>query len=218
LKLTVRDTGHGMTPKVLERIFDPFFTTKQGGTGTGLGLPVVQGIVRSHKGALLVESEPGVGTAFHVLLPAAEPGEALSEDVLPPSAPRGNESILLVDDEEDLVYAGEKALRRLGYEVIAASSSLEALELFRAQPERFDLVITDQNMPKMTGVELAWEMLLIRPEIPILLYTGFGPDSEEGVSLKQAQSIGIREVHMKPLERHEIAGAIRRALDESKSG
>jgi CheY-like chemotaxis protein len=216
--MTVRDIGHGMTEKVLERIFDPFFTTKQGGTGTGLGLPVVQGIVRSHKGALLVESEPGVGTAFHVLLPAAEPGEDFSEDVLLPSAPGGNERILLVDDEEDLIYAGEKALRRLGYKVLATSSSLEALELFRAQPERFDLVITDQNMPKMTGVELARQMLLIRPGIPILLCTGFGPDSEEGVSLKDAQSIGIREVHMKPLERHEIAEAMRRVLDESQSG
>lgn len=218
VKMTVRDTGHGMTAKVLEQIFDPFFTTKQGGTGTGLGLPVVQGIVRSHKGALLVESEPGVGTAFHVLLPAAERGRDLSEDVLFPSAPGGSERILLVDDEEDLIYAGEKVLRRLGYEVLATSSSLEALELFRAQPEQFDLVITDQNMSKMTGVELAQEMLRIRPEIPILLCTGFDPDSEEGVSLKQAQSIGIREVHMKPLERHEIAEAIRRVLDESKSG
>lgn len=218
VKLTVRDTGHGMTQEVLERIFDPFFTTKQGGAGTGLGLPVVQGIVRSNKGALLVESEPGVGTAFHVLLPAAEMGKDISEDVPPPSVPGGSERILLVDDEEDLIYAGEKALGRLGYKVFASSSSLEALELFRAQPERFDLVITDQNMPKMTGVELAREILLIRPDIPILLCTGFGPDSDEGAPLKRAQSIGIREVHMKPLERYEIAAAIRRVLDESKSG
>jgi PAS domain S-box-containing protein len=218
VKLTVRDTGHGMTPKVLERIFDPFFTTKKEATGTGLGLPVVQGIVRSHKGALLVESEAGVGTAFHVLLPAVEPGRDLSADAPFPSAPGGNETILLVDDEEDLIYAGEKALRRLGYEVFASSSSLEALELFRAQPERFDLVITDQNMPKMTGAEMAREMLLIRPGIPILLCTGFGPDSDEGVSFQEAQSIGIREVHMKPLERHEIAQAIRRVLDQSKQG
>lgn len=218
VKLTVRDTGHGMTAKVLEQIFDPFFTTKQGGTGTGLGLAVVQGIVRSHRGTLLVESEPGAGTAFHVLLPAAKPGRDLSEDVLFPSAPGGSERILLVDDEEDLIYATEKALRRLGYEVLATSSGLEALELFREQPKRFDLVITDQNMPKMTGVELAQEMLRIRPGIPILLCTGFGPDSEEGVSLKQAQSMGIREVHIKPLERHEMAEAIRRVLDESKPG
>lgn len=218
VKLTVRDSGHGMTAKVLEQIFDPFFTTKQGGTGTGLGLPVVQGIVRSHRGTLLVESEPGVGTAFHVLLPAAETGRDLAEDVLFPSASGGSERILLVDDEEDLIYATEKALTRLGYEVRASSSGLEALELFRAQPERFDLVITDQNMPKMTGVELAQEMLRIRPGIPILLCTGFGPDSEEGVSLKRAQSMGIREVHIKPLERHEMAEAIRRLLDESKPG
>lgn len=218
VKMTVRDTGHGMTAKVLERIFDPFFTTKPGGRGTGLGLPVVQGIVRSHKGALLVESEPGAGTAFHVLLPVAEPREDFSEDVLLPSAPGGNERILLVDDEEDLIYAGEKALRYLGYEVVATSSSLEALELFRARPGQFDLIITDQNMPKMTGVELVREILSIRPGIPILLCTGFGPDTEEGISLKEAQSMGIREVHMKPLERHEIAEAIRRVLDESQSG
>jgi len=135
-----------------------------------------------------------------------------------PSAPGGDERILLVDDEEDLIYAGEKALRRLGYVVLSSSSGLEALELFRVQPDRFDLVITDQNMPKMTGVELAREILGIRPGIPILLCTGFGPDSDGGVTLKQAQSIGIREVHMKPLERYEIAEAIRRVLDESKSG
>lgn len=218
VKLTVRDTGHGMTPKVLARIFDPFFTRKQGETGTGLGLPVVQGIVRSHKGALIAESEPGVGTAFHVLLPTAEPGEDLLEDAPLPPAPGGNERILLVDNSKDLVYAGEKALRRLGYEVLACSSSLEALELFRSQPERFDLVITDHNMPKMTGMKLAREILDIRPGIPILLFTGFSPDSDEGVSLKQAQSIGIREVHMKPLERYEIAEAIRRVLDQSKPG
>lgn len=217
-KLTVRDTGHGMTPQVLERIFDPFFTTKQGGAGTGLGLPVVQGIVRNHKGALIVESEPELGTAFHVFLPLVEAGRDLSGDATLPSAPEGNGRILLVDDEEDLVYAGEKMLRRLGYEVLASSSSLEALELFRARPESFDLVITDQNMPKMRGVELAREILNIRPRIPILLCTGFSPDTDEGVTLKQANSIGIREVHMKPLERYEIAEAIRRVLDESKSG
>lgn len=219
VRLTVKDSGHGMTPKVLERIFDPFFTTKQGGTGTGLGLPVVRGIVRSHGGALLVESEPGRGTAFHVLLPPAEPVGELAENAPPPSpAPGGRERILLVDDEEDLVYAGEKALGRLGYEVTAASSSLEALELFRSKPEAFDLVITDQNMSRMSGVELAREILALRPGIPILLCTGFSPDSDEGIPLERARSIGIREVHMKPLERKEMAEAIRRVLDESKSG
>lgn len=217
-KLTVRDTGHGMTPQVLERIFDPFFTTKQGGAGTGLGLPVVQGIVRKHKGALIVESEPGLGTAFHVFLPLVEAAGDLSEDAPLPTAPEGNGRILLVDDEEDLVYAGEKMLRRLGYEVLVSSSSLEALGLFRSQPESFDLVITDQNMPEMRGVELAREILDIRPGTPILLCTGFGPDTDEGVTLKQAHSIGIREVHMKPLERYEIAEAIRRVLNETKSG
>lgn len=218
VKLTVKDTGHGMTPKVLERIFDPFFTTKEGRAGTGLGLPVVQGIVRSLKGALLVESEPGRGTAFHVLLPAMEADKILPEGASIPSAPRGSERILLVDDEEDLIYSGEKALRRLGYDVVACSSSSEAMELFRAKSNDFDLVITDQNMPGMRGVDLAREILSLRPGIPILLCTGFGPDSEGGVPLKLAHSIGIREVHVKPLERYEIAEAIRRVLGPAKSG
>ncbi len=218
VRMSVRDTGQGMSRKVLERIFDSFFTTKEHSTGTGLGLPVVQGIVKSHKGAILVESEPGKGTSFHIFLPRVEPGMDCSVDAPPPKAPRGNERILLVDDEKELVYAGAKMLRRLGYKVVASPESLEALELFRAQPDLFDLVITDQSMPKMTGVELAREILSIRPGVPVILCTGFGPDSGEGITLMQAKAIGIREVHRKPLERHEMAEAIRRVLNEGKSG
>ena len=215
VRLTVRDTGHGMRPEVLERIFDPLFTTKERGAGTGLGLPVVLGIVKSHHGAIAVESEPGKGTTFSVYLPGVEPGGGAAEEPAVAPAPRGRERILLIDDEADLVYAGAKMLRRLGYEVVASSSSVEALELFRAAPERFDLIITDQSMPKMTGVELAKSVLSLRPETPIILCTGFSLDSEEGITVKQAQAIGIREVHLKPLERAEVAEAIRRVLDTS---
>jgi len=213
VRLTVRDTGHGMRREVLERIFDPLFTTKEQGTGTGLGLPVVHGIVTSHHGAVKVESEPGKGTAFHVYLPRVEPEGKFLEDDRPPSVPGGKERILLIDDEEDLVYAGVKMLRRLGYEVVGCSTAAEALALFQAHPERFDLVITDQSMPKMTGTELAKAILSLRPGFPIIICTGFSPDSGEGITQKQAEALGIREVHLKPLERFETAAAIRRVLD-----
>jgi len=213
VRLTVRDTGHGMRREVLERIFDPLFTTKEQGTGTGLGLPVVHGIVTSHHGAVKVESEPGKGTVFRVYLPRVEPEGNFLEDDRPPSVPGGRERILLIDDEEDLVYAGVKMLRRLGYEVVGCSTPAEALALFQAHPERFDLVISDQSMPKMTGTELAKAILNLRPGFPIIICTGFSPDSGEGITQKQAEAVGIREVHLKPLERFETAAAIRRVLD-----
>ena len=152
--ITVTDTGHGMIPEVMERIFEPFFTTKAPGEGTGMGLALVHGIVTNHGGTVLVASVVGQGTTFTVYLPcSADLGQdhASQEGSLPYGAPTGAERVLLVDDEATLVHLGEAILQRLGYEVVVCTSSTEALEVFRAAPQGFDLVITDQTMPHMTG-------------------------------------------------------------------
>jgi PAS domain S-box-containing protein len=217
VRLTVSDTGHGMSQKILERIFDPFFTTKKRGEGTGLGLSVVHGIIMNYGGDITVYSEQGKGTTFEVFLPCIERSADLSETPKGAAIDRGTERILFVDDEEDLVYAGEKMLRRLGYEPVVFQSSVKALEAFRARPDQFDLIITDQSMPHVTGIELAREALRIRPDIPIILCSGFSPDSGEGPTCQEAEQIGIREVQMKPMGSAEMAGVIRRILDEKHS-
>lgn len=218
VKLTVSDNGHGMEPEILRRIFDPLFTTKEDDTGTGLGLPVVLGIVKSHKGIVMVESEPGKGTAFHVFLPRIQRGEDFPGDVSTPSTPRGHEKVLLIDENVNLVRVGEKMPRRLCWEVENSSTGSEAPELFRTQPDRFDLLITDRRMPIMTGADLVRGHLILQPGIPVILCTGLNPDPEEGITSKQAQAIGIREVLMKPQERSETAEGIRRVPDQGKSG
>jgi PAS domain S-box-containing protein len=214
LRMTVTDTGHGIDRKTAERIFDPFFTTKGPGRGTGLGLSVVHGIVKNHGGGIAFSSEPGKGTTFHVLLPRIESWTKNTEEAPVGANPGGTECILFLDDEEDLVYAGQKLLEKLGYEVVSGTSSLGALQVFRAQPERFDLVITDQTMPHLTGDRLAREMLSLRPNLPIILCTGMGPSSLGGVTTEMASAIGIREVVQKPVERSELARTIRRVLDQ----
>ncbi len=208
LKLTVSDTGHGMDRKVMERIFDPYFTTREVGKGTGLGLSVVHGIVKSHKGHISVYSEPGKGSVFHIYLPLIEnkPREIIiSEEPVP----RGKERILLVDDEKQIVEMMTYVLQHLGYTVSARTVPAEASEVFRKSPEAFDLVITDMTMPDMTGLELSEELLRIRPDIPILLCTGFN----EHVTEKKVKELGIRELLMKPAPIKEIADAVRRILD-----
>lgn len=217
IRLAVSDTGHGMSQKILERIFDPFFTTKKRGEGTGLGLSVVHGIIMNHNGDISVSSEEGKGTTFEVFLPGIERTGDVPVVANGSTNHRGTERILFVDDEEDLVYAGEKMLRRLGYEPVVFRSSPEALEAFRARPDQFDLIITDQSMPHMTGTEFAREALRIRPDIPIVLCSGFSPDSGEGLTRQQAEEIGIREMKMKPLGSSEMAGIIRQILDEEHS-
>jgi PAS domain S-box-containing protein len=217
VRLAVSDTGHGMSPKVLERIFDPFFTTKKRGEGTGLGLSVVHGIIMNYGGDITVSSEQGKGTTFEVFLPCIERSGDLPEAPKGTALNRGTERILFVDDEEDLVYAGEKMLRRLGYEPVVFQSSLKALDAFRAMPDKFDLIITDQSMPHVTGIELAREALRIRPGIPIIICSGFSPDSGEGLTRQEAEQIGVREVQMKPLGSAEMAGIIRKILDEEHS-
>jgi len=209
LRFRVSDTGHGMAPEILKRIFDPYFTTKEVGKGTGLGLAVVHGIVKSHGGGIAVFSEPGKGTTFDVYLPRVEAFEAPSAtDKMEAIIPGGQERVLLVDDEQAIVEIGQRLLEYLGYQVVVRTSSLEALELFRGRPDRFDLVITDMTMPNMTGDRFAREIWKIRPGIPVILCTGFS----ERITEEKAKAMGIREFVMKPLVIKDLAQALRRAL------
>ncbi|MCK5206218.1 MAG: response regulator, partial [Desulfobacterales bacterium] len=207
LKLSVRDTGHGIHPEAQERIFEPYFTTKVKGEGTGLGLAVVQGIIKSQNGAITVESEVGKGSTFHVYLPIIQRNVTVDE-VESTALPMGHERILLVDDEQPLVEIGKQMLERLGYTVAARTSSIEALELFKVQPNRFDLVITDIVMPNMTGEKLAEKLLEIRADIPVVLCTGYS----EKFTRQQASEIGARSFLMKPLVMQDLASTVRQAL------
>ncbi len=173
IKLTVSDTGHGMDKAVMEKIFDPYFTTKPVDQGTGMGLSTIHGIIKSHGGDIKVYSEPGKGTVFHVYFPLIETKPVEPKIVSTGPVQKGNERILFVDDQEPIVRMVKQTLERLGYQVVTRTSSLDALEAFRANSDKFDLVITDMTMPNMTGVELAPRLLEIRPDIPIILCTGF---------------------------------------------
>jgi len=208
-RLTVRDTGTGMSPDIIEKIFDPFFTTKKIGEGTGLGLSVVHGIVKQHDGHIRVESEPGRGSTFTVYFPRITrdlEADALHDDEIP----TGSERILFVDDEEALVEMGEDILAELGYEVTSRINGREALALLKSDPSRFDLVITDQTMPEMTGIDLAGEVLALRPDMPIIMCTGFS----YVVDADKARAAGIKAFAIKPLTKREIARTVRRVLDE----
>ncbi|HUH66926.1 MAG TPA: PAS domain S-box protein [Syntrophales bacterium] len=208
VRLTVGDTGQGIDPAILERIFDPYFTTKGPGEGTGMGLAVVQGIVKRHGGMITVQSELGKGTSFHVLFPRIE--QEIAPEAAAEVLPTGNERILFVDDEEPLVNLGKDMLESLGYSVTTETNSLKALAVFKARPDAFDLVVTDVTMPGMTGIQLAREMMTIRPDIPIILCTGFS----ELINEKKAKEMGIREFVMKPFVVGKHAKTIRKVLDE----
>jgi PAS domain S-box-containing protein len=209
VRLTVADTGHGMDSATLERIFDPYFTTKELAKGTGLGLAVVHGIVKSHEGAITVYSEEGKGSTFHVYLPRIDRVAKTLEEPSSP-IPRGAERILLVDDEAHLLNIWQKTLESLGYNVMSRTSCLEALESFRLHPDYFDLVITDYTMPHMNGIDLTRQMMRIRPDIPVILCTGLKARTLDA-KMKEA---GFRSLLMKPLELRDTAEAIRAALDE----
>jgi CheY-like chemotaxis protein len=209
LRLTVSDTGHGMPPDIMDRIFDPFFTTKGKGEGSGLGLAVVHGIVKSLKGIITAYSQPEKGTTFNIFLPVLERETERKKNTEEP-LPTGTERILFVDDEPSLLDLGKKILEPLGYQVEVRSSAVEVLELFKACPERFDLVITDMTMPNMTGDRLSEEMMAIRPDIPVILCTGFSAKMDE----KKAKAMGIRAFAFKPILKRDIAVVIRKVLDE----
>ena len=211
LQLLVRDEGCGMDAIVLDRIFEPYYTTKEQGKGTGLGLSVIHGIVKNHRGDISVTSSPGKGTTFKVYLPITEDADIVTE--LEPSngAAKGNERILLIDDEEQIVSMEQQMLENLGYEVTARTDSTEALKEFSEQPQNFDLVITDMTMPQMTGDELAQKLLDIKPDIPVILCTGFNEDITE----EKALAMGIQKFVMKPVIKNDLATTIRTVLDQN---
>jgi CheY-like chemotaxis protein len=194
VRLTVRDNGHGMDAATLERIFEPFFTTKAVGTGTGLGLAMVHGIVSDHGGAMNVRSDPGAGSSFETYFRQAEALPAEDDSSEAPLPLGQGEAILLVDDERPLVLLGEEMLASIGYEPVGFDESSAALAAFRADPDRFDLVLTDELMPEMTGTELATALHEIRPDVPIILMTGHGGR----VGPRELHATGIREVLKKP--------------------
>ncbi len=211
VRLSVSDTGHGVDASIIDRIFEPYFTTKEFGEGTGLGLGVVHGIVKSHGGTVTVYSEPGKGTTFHVYLPECD-GDVKIGTEAPLTMPTGSERVLIVDDEARLVDAGAQILERLGYRVVSKTSSLDAFDAFCAEPDQFDLIITDQTMPHMTGIELAYKVLSIRPRMPIILCTGFS----EIATAERVKEMGIREYVVKPFVMRDMAQKVRRAIDENK--
>jgi PAS domain S-box-containing protein len=209
VNLTISDTGHGIPKEDMDRIFDPYYTTKEVGKGTGMGLAVVHSIIKEHNGIIIVKSQPGEGTTFSIFFPAVEK-EAVVESEPAKKLPMGNEKILFIDDEQSIVNMARQMLERLGYEVDAKMSPIEALEIFRSKSDQFDLVITDLTMPKMTGDKLVKEILNIRPDIPIILCTGFSEKIDE----KKATAIGASDYIEKPVNLHDFAFKVRKVLDE----
>jgi signal transduction histidine kinase/ActR/RegA family two-component response regulator len=211
LQLTVKDEGCGMDAAVLGRIFEPYYTTKEQGKGTGLGLSVIHGIIKNHRGDITVASSPRKGTTFQVNLPIIEDAEVVTEFEPSNGAAKGNEHILLIDDEEQIISMEQKMLENLGYQVTARTDSIEALDEFAKQPQDFDLVITDMTMPHMSGDELAQKLLDIKPDIPVILCTGFNEDITE----EKALSMGIQKFVMKPVIKNDLATSIRTVLDQN---
>ncbi|MBT3305517.1 MAG: PAS domain S-box protein [Alphaproteobacteria bacterium] len=208
VKLSIQDNGQGMSPETLERIFEPFYTTRDVGEGTGMGLATVHGIVTAHGGEIFVDSRVGEGTTLDIYLPQAMT-TAKDEDEVDVTIPKGSERILFVDDEEDITELGQQVLERAGYSVTTENNSREALRRFAKQPDDFDIVVTDQAMPNMYGIELAEEIFKLRPGFPVILISGFA----DTLTLESVQDRGILDFLLKPLVGHELAQAIRQALD-----
>ncbi|MBT6341649.1 MAG: response regulator, partial [Desulfobacula sp.] len=212
--LSISDTGAGISSEIIDNIFDPYFTTKEQGKGSGLGLSVIHGIVKSYKGAIEVQSKPGQGTVFNVFLPLTEKRDTQLFEIKDTASKLGNEHILFVDDEDAIVKLGVRMLQRLGYTVTGRTSSTEALEVFESNPDKFDLIITDMTMPMLLGTELAQKVLEIRQDIPILICTGFS----EQVDNKIAESYGIKGYINKPILMDELSSTVRDLLDTVKKG
>ncbi len=210
VEIGVNDTGSGMTPEIIDKMFDPYFTTKDVGKGTGMGLAIIHGIVKKAGGFVSCRSRPGEGTMFRVYLPVyQETDEGGQISALDALSQQGNEHILFVDDEKILAEMTKTMLERLGYRVTVETSSLEALQAIQREPYRFDLMITDQTMPGMTGFDLARRVLQIRPGLPVILCTGFS----NTISEEKAKSYGIKGFALKPLNKKDLAGLVRRVLD-----
>ncbi|MFC1497146.1 response regulator [Verrucomicrobiota bacterium] len=211
LRISIKDTGTGMDQATLKKIFEPFFTTKRIGEGTGMGLSVVHGIITSYKGTIKVDTEPGKGSTFHVILPVVEEKtEEETESTEEP--PTGNESILIVEDDTAVAEILSEMLISLGYKTTVISNGFSALKLFKLDSHHFDLVIMDQVMHEMKGTELARQLLTIRPDIPIILCTGY----KESIPPEQAKAAGIRELITKPLTIEDLSVIIRKVLDQQK--
>ena len=213
LKLSVQDSGLGIPPEILDKIYHPYFTTKEKGKGTGLGLSVVHGIVQSYGGAIYVYSEQGQGTTFNVYLPALK-SKSLISRAQSEELPTGNEHILLVDDEVILTDVERQLLENLGYRITAYNDSQEALAVFRASPQDYDLVLTDLTMPGLTGDKLAAEMIKVRPELPIILCTGYSKKMTGQKNLGKT----IRTIIHKPIVEAELAKTVREVLDQAPPG
>ncbi len=209
--ISVKDTGRGIPKEALPRIFEPFYTTKPMGKGTGLGLSVVHGIVKDHGGTIVVSSEPNIGTSFRIYLPSVEEPEAAVSPNLSVPPKGGSERILVVDDDPAITAVWQTILEGLGYRVIGVSSAEQALEMFRFAPTSFDLILTDQTMPHMTGEALAEQAMRIRPDIPMIICTGHSA----ALNGKSAKDIGVRAILLKPINSKQLANAIREALDTS---
>ncbi len=208
LKLTVTDTGYGIQKKIMDRIFEPFFTTKERNEGTGMGLATVYGIIKSMKGTVSVNSEPGIGTTFQILFPEYQ-GKLLAKNgAIDFFSLTGKEKILLVDDEESFVTWTKQMLSKLGYEITSMTHSVKAFERFRHNPDEFDLILTDMTMPQMNGLELSRRISAMRPDLPIILCTGFS----EGLTSDIIKDNGILDMIMKPMIATELALAVSKAL------
>jgi CheY-like chemotaxis protein len=208
VQLSISDTGHGMDSATMDRIFDPYFTTKEQDKGTGMGLAVVHGIIKGHGGGIHVQSETGKGTRFDILFPVmGKHMESETEELK--ALPTGNERILFIDDEDTLIDLGESMLKKLGYGVETRTRPYEALEIFGKSPDKFDLVISDMTMPGMTGDILAAELMKIRPDIPVVVCTGYSERMDE----QRARDLGIKGLIMKPFTIRGLSKTVRDTLD-----
>ncbi len=211
--LSISDTGHGISSDIMDKMFEPYFTTKEQGKGTGLGLAVAYGIIKEHKGEIKVDSEIGAGTTVRVYLPLIGKAVNTGKEEMIESDPEGNENILLVDDEETITKLEKQMLERLGYKVTSHINCLDALEVFKANPNFFDLLITDMNMPHMTGDQLAKKIKSIRPDFPVIICTGFS----ERLDKENAKAAGVNGFLMKPISKSTMSQMVRKVLDEAKN-
>ena len=213
VQLRVKDTGTGIPPGIMNSIFDPYFTTKPMGEGTGMGLAMVKGMVEGHGGEIGVESTPGLGSTFTVRFPICKNQEAETISTTSERIPQGSERILFLDDERAISLLGNRMLSRMGYEVVTQTSSTKALQVFGEEPHMFDLVITDMTMPDMNGQDLAMQIKQIRPDIPVIITTGYS----KALSEQTLETTGIYQIILKPFSMNEIATTIRNVLDDCQA-